>query len=112
MPERKQSDTGGRAQRIVSDLATRGESRAKDLQKVARDLAERSARNRRELVSLVQKEIRRQIKGLGLATRDEIDRLQRRVRELEKSAATRRSSAGARAKRPAKSASAKKSSGR
>jgi len=112
MPERKQSNAGGRAQRIVSDLAKRGESRAKDLQKAAHDIAERSARNRRELASLVQKEIRRQIKGLGLATRDEIGRLQRRVRELEKSATTRRSSAGARTKRPSKSPSAKKSSER
>lgn len=112
MPERKKANPSGRAQRIVSDLAKRGESRAKDLQKAARELAERSARNRRELASLVQKEIRRQIKGLGLATRDEIDRLQRRVRELEKSATVRRSSAGARAKRPATSPSAKKSSER
>jgi polyhydroxyalkanoate synthesis regulator phasin len=112
MPERKQSNPGGRAQRIVSDLAKRGESRAKDFQKTARGIAERSARNRRELASLVQKEIRRQIKGLGLATRDEIDRLQRRVRELEKSTSSRRPSSGARAKRPAKGSSAKKSSER
>lgn len=85
MPQRKQARPRDRAQRIVSDLAKRGESRAKDLQKAAKDLAERSARNRRELASLVQKEIRRQIRSLGLATRDEVERLQRRIRELERS---------------------------
>ncbi len=110
MPERKASSQG-RTQRIVGDLAKRGESRAKNLQKAARDLAERSARNRREVVSLVQKEIRRQIKGLGLATRDEVDRLQRRVRELEKTSTSRRAAGGARGTRPSKT-SAKKTSGR
>jgi polyhydroxyalkanoate synthesis regulator phasin len=73
-----------RAEKIVKDLAQRGEVRARDIQKAARELAERSARNRRELTGLIRKEIRRQVKGLGLATRDEVERLQRRVRELEK----------------------------
>lgn len=68
----------------MKDLAQRGEVRARDMQKAARELAERSAKNRRELASLIQKEIRRQVKGLGLATRDEVERLQRRVRELER----------------------------
>lgn len=73
-----------RAERIMRDLAKRGEGRARDIQRAAREVAERSARNRRELAGLVQKEIRRQLKSLGLATRDEVERLQRRVRELEK----------------------------
>jgi polyhydroxyalkanoate synthesis regulator phasin len=92
MSERRKKAPGGRAQRIVSDLAKRGETRAKDLQKAARELAERSARSRRELAGLIQKEIRRQIRSLGLATRDDIERLQRRLRDLEK---------GTTAKRPA-----------
>jgi polyhydroxyalkanoate synthesis regulator phasin len=73
-----------RAEKIMKDLAQRGEVRARDMQKAARELAERSAKNRRELATLIQKEIRRQVKGLGLATRDEVERLQRRVRELER----------------------------
>lgn len=73
-----------RAEKIMKDLAKRGEVRARDMQKAARELAERSTRNRNELVGLIQKEIRRQIKGLGLATRDDVERLQRRIRELEK----------------------------
>lgn len=84
MSEREQQRPRERAQKIVSDLAKRGESRTKDIQRSAREFAERSARNRRELVGLVQKEIRRQIKALGLTTREEIDRLQRRVRDLER----------------------------
>lgn len=98
MAQRKQASPRDRAQRIVSDLAKRGESRTKDLQKAARELAERSSRNRRELASLVQKEIRRQIRTLGLATRDEIERLQRRVRELERSTPRRKAATARKAK--------------
>ena len=69
----------------MRDLAERGEVRARDLQKSARELAERSAKNRRELIGLIQKEIRRQISGLGVATKTDVERLQKRVRDLEKS---------------------------
>jgi polyhydroxyalkanoate synthesis regulator phasin len=79
-----------RAERIVADLAKRGETRAKGLQKAARGIADRSTRSRKEIVSLVQKEIRRQIRSLGLATRDEVDRLQRRIRDLEKGGSARK----------------------
>src|SRR5688572_33346215 len=72
-----------RAEKILSDLAKRGETRARDMQKAARELADRSSRNQRELVRLVQKEMRRQIETRGLATRDEVSRLQRRVQQLE-----------------------------
>jgi polyhydroxyalkanoate synthesis regulator phasin len=95
-----------RTQRIVNDLAKRGESRAKDIQKTVREIAERSDQSRKELGSLIQKEIRRQIRALGLATRDDVERVQRRVRDLEKGGGTRRAAPKARA-----SARAKKSTG-
>ena len=71
---------------VVGDLAKRGEVRARDLQKLARTLMERAERNRNELRRLVQKEIRRQINALGLATRDEVDTLRKRIRQLESKA--------------------------
>jgi polyhydroxyalkanoate synthesis regulator phasin len=77
-----------RAERIMSDLAKRGQSRTKDLQKAARELADRSSKNRNELMRLIQKEIGRQIGALGLATNDEVEKLRKRVRELEKGRTT------------------------
>lgn len=74
-----------RAGKIVGDLAKRGEGRAKDIQKAARELADRSARDRRDLMGLIQKEIRRQVEALGLARRTEVERLNKRVQQLEKS---------------------------
>jgi polyhydroxyalkanoate synthesis regulator phasin len=73
-----------RAERIVGELAKRGESRAKGIQKAARHFAERSARDQRELMRLIQKEIRRQVEALGLARNTEVERLRKRVQELEK----------------------------
>ncbi len=68
---------------VVGDLARRGEVRARDLQKLARTLVDRVERNRAELTRLIQKEIRRQVNAVGLATRDEVDALRKRVRALE-----------------------------
>ena len=70
----------------MADLAKRGEVRARDLQKLARAVVERAERNRTELTRLIQKEINRQVKALGLATREEVDTLKKRVAALEKPA--------------------------
>ena len=72
-----------RAEKIIGDLARRGEVRTRDIQKAARELAERSARNQRDLARLIQKEIRRQVDALGLATRDDVGDLRDRVESLE-----------------------------
>lgn len=91
-----------RAEKLVQELQKRGEVRARDLQSAAQHILERSSRNRQELVRLVQKEIRRQIAQLGLATRDDVDKLAKRVRTIERAS-------GAKAKKttraPAKRAS-------
>ena len=73
-----------RAEKLVRDLQRRGEVRARDISKTAQELVDRSVRNRRELVRLVQKEIGRQVQALGLVTRDEVDKLAGRVAKLEK----------------------------
>jgi polyhydroxyalkanoate synthesis regulator phasin len=87
--ERKKGSGRKSAERVVSDLARRGEMRARDVQKLARELFDRAERNRKEITGLVQKEMRRQVKALGLATREDVDRLRKRIRELEQSGAKR-----------------------
>lgn len=89
-PKSPQAKARERAEKIVSDLAKRGESRTKGIQKAAREIAERSSWDRRDLMKLIQKEIKRQVEVLGLARRAEIERLQKRVEELESSAPSRR----------------------
>jgi polyhydroxyalkanoate synthesis regulator phasin len=93
-PKRGTSRTAAqRAETVVADLARRGELRARDLQRLARELVDRAERNRTELTRLIQKEINRQVKTLGLATQDEVDALRKRVSELERPKSRSRSTA-------------------
>lgn len=94
-----------RAEKIVRELQDRGEIRARDLRKQAEKLVERSARNRRELIGLVQKEIGRQVKALGLATREDVERLEKRLKALE------RKQRSSRSKKTTKATGARKTTG-
>lgn len=74
------------------------------LQKAQQDLLEWSSRNRERVSSLVTKEVKRQMKSAGLATREEVEVLRKRIRTLEHGG--QRSAAR---KSPAKKSAAKKS---
>lgn len=52
-------------------------------EQLARDLVERSKQNRDELLRLIRGEIQNQIQSLGLVTKRDLDRLERRVGRLE-----------------------------
>jgi polyhydroxyalkanoate synthesis regulator phasin len=70
--------------------------------KAAQDLQEWSNKNRQRLTDLVRSEVRAQLSGIGVASKDEVDALKKRVRELERGG-PKRSTAKKRsaAKRPA-----------
>lgn len=74
------------------------------VQKAAKDLMKWSNKSRDRLGALVRREVEAQLKTMGVATRDEVDALKKRVRELERGGAPKRAAA----KRPAKKTSAKK----
>jgi uncharacterized small protein (DUF1192 family) len=65
----------------------------------------RTQKNREILTRLVQREVKRQLGVLGMATRDEVARLQQRVRALEQEI-ERSSGAASSARRATRSASA------
>ena len=52
-------------------------------EQLARDLIERSKENRGELLRLIRGEISNQLGSLGLATKRDVERLERRVARLE-----------------------------
>jgi polyhydroxyalkanoate synthesis regulator phasin len=100
-----------RAERIASRLAGSGMIDPSQIRSVAGDLVERSRENRRRVTDLVAREIRRQVSRLGLASKDDIERLGRRVQALEVSDRRRRSEspprrAAAKKKAPAKAKAA------
>lgn len=95
------------AERLARELARRGEVRASAVQGLAEEIVRRSRENAEMVRTLVSGEILRQIKALGLATREDVDRLARRVRDLEQGAVR---SAARPARKPPVKSSAKRAS--
>ncbi|MGZ8612998.1 MAG: hypothetical protein ACXWX0_12115 [Actinomycetota bacterium] len=79
----------------------RGEGK-EQISKTAQDLLEWSNKNRQRLTDLVRSEVRSQLGGMGVASKDDVDALKKRVRELERGG-TKRSTSKKRtaAKKPA-----------
>jgi polyhydroxyalkanoate synthesis regulator phasin len=75
--------TRAQAERVAGLLAKQGEVQSAQVGRVAEDLLRRTQKNREILSRLVQREVKRQLGVLGMATRDEVARLQQRVRALE-----------------------------
>ncbi len=71
-----------RAQELAGSLMP-GQSKDQ-IAKAAQNIMEWSNRNRERLTELVRTEVRSQLNQVGVASRDEVDALRRRVRDLEK----------------------------
>jgi polyhydroxyalkanoate synthesis regulator phasin len=74
------------ATKIAKEVAKRGEVRASQITKLADEIVTRSRENAEMARDLVRSEIRRQIKSLGLASKEDIERLARRVTNMESGA--------------------------
>jgi polyhydroxyalkanoate synthesis regulator phasin len=76
--------TPKKAEDLARSLAKQGEVRRDQVSRLARDLAEWSRRNSERLIEIVRSEVKRQMSRTGVATKDEVEALRRRVRELER----------------------------
>ena len=77
--------TRNRAEQIVRDLVKAGDVRRDQTSGLVKELLKRSSENRRELTRFVRAEIQNQIEALGLATKRDLERIERRVTRLESS---------------------------
>jgi polyhydroxyalkanoate synthesis regulator phasin len=104
--------TRKRAEEFVRDLVKAGEVRQERAQKVVDDLVDRSRKNTEELLALVRAELKSQVSTLGIATKDDIKRLENRINQLSKpaakKAAAKKSAKTTARKRPAAKASGAK----
>jgi polyhydroxyalkanoate synthesis regulator phasin len=102
--------TRKRAEEFVGDLVSAGVVRQERAQKAVDELLDRSRKNTADLVALVQAEIKNQVSALGIATNDDIKRLDAKISQLAKSTGTSKKPAAKKAakKKPAKRAAAKK----
>lgn len=73
-----------RAEELARGLVKRGEAGRDQAAKIARELVGWSKRNAERVVGLVQREVKKQVSALGLATKDDLDSLKKRVRQLER----------------------------
>jgi polyhydroxyalkanoate synthesis regulator phasin len=79
--------TQARAEAIIKDLVKAGEVQTEQAQKAVEDLVERSRKNSERLVETVRREVRQQVANLGLATQDDIKRLERKIAAASRPAA-------------------------
>jgi polyhydroxyalkanoate synthesis regulator phasin len=101
--------TPAKAQEAARSLM-QGEGR-EQVAKKAQDLLEWSQKNRDRLTQTIQREVKSQLKALGLATKEELDALKRRVRELERGPGVQAASKKTAARKaPARKAPARKAS--
>src|SRR2546427_13281490 len=75
--------TPSRARDLARSIA-KGEGRDQ-MNRVAQDLLDWSQRSREWITEAVQREVKRQLAATGIATREDLDALRKRVRELERS---------------------------
>ncbi len=78
----KFSASGAQAQELARSLM-QGQGK-EQITKAANEILRWSSRNRERMVELVRSEVSSQLKTLGVASRDEVDALRKRVRELER----------------------------
>jgi polyhydroxyalkanoate synthesis regulator phasin len=97
--------TRAQAERVAGLLAKQGEVQSAQVGRVAEDLMRRTQKNREIMSRLVQREVKRQLGLLGMATRDEVARLQQRVRALEQELERATEAASARTAKAASSGS-------
>ena len=97
--------------REVARQVTSGEG-PRQANRIAQELLEWSQRSREWISEAVSREVKRQLGALGIATKEDLAALRKRVRELERAAGTTKSSARKSSARKASSGSrtAKRSS--
>lgn len=101
--------TQKRAEAIVSELVSAGEVQASQASQAVQDLIDRSRATTEALLAQVRGEVKSQVSSLGLATKSDIARLEKRIEAVTKDSAKKTPAKKAAAKKaPAKKAAAKK----
>jgi polyhydroxyalkanoate synthesis regulator phasin len=78
--------TRSRAESIVKELIRAGEVQREQRQQRVEELLDRSRKTTEELVNTVRKELSSQLSSLGVATKDDLRKLEAKVDALAKSA--------------------------
>lgn len=88
--------TRRRAEKLVRSVLEQGEA-AGNPKELVEDLLERSNENRGALVTLIRGETRRAMKAMGLATTNDVERLEQQLKALRRQLADAQEDAGTKA---------------
>jgi polyhydroxyalkanoate synthesis regulator phasin len=78
--------TRHRAEQLVREMVGSGEVRRDQASSLVKQVVDFSKQNRRELIEFVRSEIRNQLSALGVPSKRDLQRIERRVERLEVSA--------------------------
>jgi polyhydroxyalkanoate synthesis regulator phasin len=90
------------ARRRAKELVREGQLAQERVQTFVDELVRTSRQRADELVEVVRKEIQRQMEALGIATKDDLKRLEARLRKTEKASRSTKAAKAAPRKPPAK----------
>ncbi|MGH2663770.1 MAG: phasin family protein [Actinomycetota bacterium] len=75
--------TPKKAEDLAKSLVKQGQARRDQAAKLAKDILEWSRESSDRLGQLIRREVKKQISKAGLATKDELESVKRRIRKLE-----------------------------
>jgi polyhydroxyalkanoate synthesis regulator phasin len=108
-------EAGGKAQEriegLLDDLTKAAQEQREQVAQIAQDLFDKSQKSSEQVLKVMDREIRAQISHLGLATKADIRRLEKKVESLQKDQVAAKRAGKASAKKATKKASSKKSTG-
>ena len=78
--------TPKKADELARALVQQGQARADQAGKIARDLVDWSRKSSQRLLETIRHEVQKQMSRAGVATKEEVEALKRRIRELESAA--------------------------
>ena len=99
--------TRSQARNRARELVTQGQLAQSQVQAFVDDLVAESRRRTDEMLDVVRKEVQRQVKTLGIATKDDLAKLEARLTKQMAKASAKKPAAKS-AKKPAKKATPKK----
>jgi len=72
-----------KVEEFINEAQKRGELTQKDAEELINELKETSSEKLNELKKLIQKEIKEELDAIGVATKDDIKRLEREISQLK-----------------------------
>jgi len=75
--------TKEKAEEVVKKLSETGEVRGEEAKKLVSELAKKAEKEKQELKKSIRKEVHRVLADLGLASKEDIQRLEERIKKME-----------------------------